>query len=433
LGVTVDEPYLTFGVQLDEPQSSPWTSPVFAVIGQKREYQGWRHRGVATPEDSDLPGLREQILSRAGTDHLVDQTDARFTDHFERGELRRSLRYFRSALREFAPDESIDARLKLIEIYGHWGKAAFREGQFEASARFLKRAVRHAAAFRHALWEDTFRIELAYVRAHQGQFGRARRTIHPVLRPRQEEPGSTGARRFLRVKALLAAAHIAADEGLRDRATRYARRGRKLFMAYPDERLRPHLRLLYGRIAALTPTLANRAAHHFAQAERGFLAFGDGDLPGLSLLSYYRGLLHVQRRDTRAALAEACRSLDLAKRHGFLPARSASLLLKSQLLLQEEVPGADRLYEEVLRDLGSVEDRVVLFKVIANLYLYSWELNEHLELTDSHLRQIHRMADLLDEETFRCLYQRYVALPVARRTLARAFGINPEELGPQEG
>lgn len=91
LGVTVDEPYLPFGVKLDAPQSTPWTSPVFAVIGERRTYSGWRHRSVATPEDSDLPSLREQILSRAGTDHLVDQTDARFTDHFERGELRNSV------------------------------------------------------------------------------------------------------------------------------------------------------------------------------------------------------------------------------------------------------------------------------------------------------------------------------------------------------
>jgi hypothetical protein len=38
-----------------------------------------------------VPHLREQILSLAGTDTLVSQTDMRFTDHFERGELRNSV------------------------------------------------------------------------------------------------------------------------------------------------------------------------------------------------------------------------------------------------------------------------------------------------------------------------------------------------------
>ena len=87
----VDEEYLPFCVNLDDPQSSPVKAPVFAAIGAERSYSDWGRAGTARPEDSDLPELQRQILCSAGCEQLVAETDKRFSDVLERGELRSSI------------------------------------------------------------------------------------------------------------------------------------------------------------------------------------------------------------------------------------------------------------------------------------------------------------------------------------------------------
>jgi tetratricopeptide (TPR) repeat protein len=344
--------------------------------------------------------------------------------HFERGDMRRSLGCFRAALRCYARDETVDARLKEIDIFGHWGKAAFREGRLSESERYLRRAIRAAGRFKYRLGYHTYRHELAHVYALGGQLERAERMALGITRGPARRGSGSGREHFLLVKCILSAGHFAVDGGEARKAARHAALARSLLEESGHPRLPGYLHLLDARVEAMGASEAAyaRALEKFELAAVSFRAFGDGDMPGLSLLAYYRGHVHIQRHDVKAALAEAVECMEIAKRSGFLPARSASLLLKSQLLLQRELPNADRLYEEVLRDLGSIHDKVVLFKVIANLYLYSWELGEQLDLTDWHMKQIRRMQEILDRETFHCLYERYVTRPVFHRALVRALG-----------
>ena len=59
-----------------------------------------------------------------------------------------------------------------------------------------------------------------------------------------------------------------------------------------------------------------------------------------------------------------------------------------------------------------------------------WEnaLDEHLDLTDRHLRQIHGMREVLEPATFDDLYEKLVTKRVARRVLERTFGVDPRRL-----
>ena len=350
---------------------------------------------------------------------------------FERGQLRKSLRYFRAAAHALTGNRTLDGRLKRIEIYGHWGKAAFREGKLEASERHLRNATRIAARLRHQIWYDTYRLELAYILSHRGDTEGAEKIARGVARRQVTRKTPNGLHRFLYMRSLLVAGHCAVDAHDHAKGRHYARKAARAHRRHAIPRLHGYLYLLRGRVAALGTSehSEQRAREAFDRAETIFAAFGDSDLPGLLRLAVYRGDLHIARGQLSEALGETVRCVELTRRHGFLPARAAGLLLTSQLLLQNEVPGADRLYEEVLRDLGAIHDHVVLFRVIANLYLYSWNLDDkQLDLTDWHLNQIHEMQKLLRPETFHRLYERYVTRPVARRLLTKTFGLDPDDI-----
>ncbi len=103
------------------------------------------------------------------------------------------------------------------------------------------------------------------------------------------------------------------------------------------------------------------------------------------------------------------------------------MLLKSQLLLEQEASHAESLYEDVLGSLGLVRNPTTLFKVIANLYLFSWELGDQLDLTAWHLGQIYSLAEVIDRETFDRLYDKLVVERVLERAASRSFGTDLEE------
>jgi hypothetical protein len=342
-----------------------------------------------------------------------------------RGRWDRVAGFFRAALREYARDGAADARLKEVEILGILGSAAAQEGRWAEAEDLLGRAVREAARLAHPFYEPSFRIELAQLAADRGDDERAASMLRIVCAKLRRRTRRSGADRFLLVAALLAAGSVSADSGLSADAEAALVEAGALLAADDHPRLRAYWHLLRGRVLALLPDAGAQrlALVELDEAERAFRGIGDGDLLGLSRVALHRGHIHLGRREILPAIERSLECMEFARAGGFLPIQARCLLLESQLLLQREVPGADRLYEEVLTSLGSIHDPVVLFKVIANLYLHSWELGDQVDLTDYHLRQIHKMAEVLDRDTFRDLYERHVSMPVAQRVLARAFGV----------
>ena len=76
----------------------------------------------------------------------------------------------------------------------------------------------------------------------------------------------------------------------------------------------------------------------------------------------------------------------------------------------------------MLRNLGSVREPAYLFKVLANLYIYSWDLEDGLELTDVHLKQIEKLREKLSPEIFERLYRAFVTERVLARFRSRFGG-----------
>ena len=91
-----------------------------------------------------------------------------------------------------------------------------------------------------------------------------------------------------------------------------------------------------------------------------------------------------------------------------------SLFLLSHALLHDN-PDRESHYEFILQKLGNVWDPVALFKIIANLYLYSWELGSNVEITATHLKQLDRLRERIPPTQYAHLYKELITDRVMAR------------------
>ncbi|MCZ6795853.1 MAG: hypothetical protein O7J95_19770, partial [Planctomycetota bacterium] len=169
----------------------------------------------------------------------------------------------------------------------------------------------------------------------------------------------------------------------------------------------------------------NRASSLLNRAEQSFRGMGVRGLHGLHRAFLIRTDLQLGTQQGQEAFEGVTRYVRLRKARR-LSVPAGAILVKSRLLTEVDVPEVDGVYEGVLRELGLVRDPLVLFQVIANLYLYTWKLNANsLDLTDLHLRQLTRLRDSLDEDVYRRLYHEYVTVPVMERWMRHMGGEPP--------
>jgi tetratricopeptide (TPR) repeat protein len=161
------------------------------------------------------------------------------------------------------------------------------------------------------------------------------------------------------------------------------------------------------------------------RAQRTLRDYGLRGLHGLAKTLVIRGQLHLRRGEADKALECCLKSLDMAKTHGYFPIRVRSLLLMSYLLVEGNFNAADRIYENVLRDLGLVHNPLLLFRVIANLYLYTWKLDDHLELTVHHLEQLLKLQEHIVPQTFRRLFAEHVTSRILDRVTGNSARRSP--------
>lgn len=171
-----------------------------------------------------------------------------------------------------------------------------------------------------------------------------------------------------------------------------------------------------------------RAWEHYRKAEKILTSNGGHPAWWMCQLYLSRGTLSLKEGDFTGVLRETARGGDLCKDRGFLLLQSDSLLLKSFLLLEWKAPRAE-IYDTILRQLGVVQDPVVLFKILSNLYIYTWDLGDRLDLTDLHLKQLQLLRKRIPPPTFERLYHTHVTARVLGR-LRRRFGVQ-EEQGPR--
>jgi len=394
------------------------------VIDVRLVIAGWRDN---RKEIIDLLRGPSSVSSGSNPCHRANKLRTLGTYFLRRASRKRAARCFQAALRTYSKAPGIDARLKVIEMMGFWGSAERLDGHGAEANTLLEGAIESAVRFRHFFYEHLFKLDLAISHADRGSLARAEELALSVVQSSKSSRRVSPALRYQRVRALSLIASFALDASDGKKAASSLKKARRALGEWDHARLEGHLHLQRGRLHALgkSARATRRALEEFDRAESCYLASGDGEANGVAKVKLYRGQVHLKQRNVQEALAQlsAC---DKLIREKLLTAdvKADALLLKSRMLLEGDVPGTDQFYEDVLGNLGAVHSPVKLFKIVSNLYLYSWDLDNRLDLTDYHLRQINQMSEVLDRPVFDNLYQRHVTRRVAWRALVRTFGVD---------
>jgi hypothetical protein len=172
-----------------------------------------------------------------------------------------------------------------------------------------------------------------------------------------------------------------------------------------------------------------RARRQLAEAEKALEkaknALGDmRDLRAQTLTALSEAWLAYDLEDFPRAVRCALDCLELARGHGAFDIEARGILLQSSVLLDGKVDAElqDKLYERVLPRLGAIGDPELLLQVLANLYLYTWESDRDIELSDLHLKQLAKLRSRIGAERFEELYHKHVTTPVFGRMQRRMFG-----------
>ncbi len=350
--------------------------------------------------------------------------------YFLRGHLSRGLGLIRSAYRRLAKDESCDAELRRTECCGLQGMIALQEGKLDLAEDLFRTTIRMATELKHEQQIAYYRQELAVSYSRRGDFDEARALMCDLLDHLNATEPRSDAQRVRRAAIEISAAQMALDRGDVEAARQHYRVAHEAFAATTEPVIQGHLALLRARL--LKEEGAARLPHALAEfqaAEHLFGGFGDGLILGLFRVSLHRAHALLRFGELDAAMTDVLRCLEYARERRYFPARAAGLLLKTQLLLQKQ-GGAkvDSMYEEVLRGLGAIANPRILFRVVANLYLHTWDRQDDLELTQYHLDQLHELKRFFDARSYERLYTRYVTMPVLHRALAEGFGETPIEV-----
>ena len=332
---------------------------------------------------------------------------------------REARRVLSCALREIGPADRPEAIHERATILAWLARATAELGDRDAAGRLVREAASMARKFRSFPLQSLVGNTAAYIQYQGGGYEQALREHLAIC----FAPSRRNVRdRSTVAMALLNGARCAFKLGRHGQSRRLVLRARPLVRACPYPQLQGYLRLLEGdlRREQAAPADLRQARKLYDAAEGIFRTQGDGCLWWLGQVCLSRGALCLREQRPVEALREAARVLELGRQEGAVDLQAESILLKSHLLLEKDIPCLD-IYEDLLRQLGLIRDPVVMFQVVANLYLYSWDLEEHIELTALHLRQLSDLRDLLPEGTFRQLYRTLVSERVFAR-FRRRFG-----------
>ena len=356
----------------------------------------------------------------------VHRLVAEASHHAKRGRLATARELVTQLERLCDGSTSLVLRLLAAPPHARLGRAYYRQGRFQDAEREFRISAELCEPVHATFWPELFAEDLAAVQVALGRPHDAHRTLarYPVPRDwRRHFDAHAIARRLLNrtfVRLELRDARGAQRE--LERAKIGVRRCPLPFHEAAIYRYRARLAVLRGRRGA-----ESRALALFRRAEELFRSpvFGSPHVLGSTLAD--RAEVHLRRGEVAEVVACVGESLRIVDDVRDLRLKMRCILLKSYLLLEARYDASrEGLYEEILRELGVVENPAVLFEIVANLYMFSWELGDRLDLTAHHLEQIEKLRAVLDADVFHRLYQKHVVMRVTQRALRTVFGVRVE-------
>ena len=383
------------------------------LSAEERDEEAWA--ALATP----LECLREPIEIGTRLTVLVGW-------HARHPESRDLLQLGDTALEVLRREEGLAARVREAQVLGFLGSCFHQRGDLVKAQSFFEQLFELGPARAFTLVRDTHVEDMALLFASQGRFSRAERALAEV--PLPQEP-RTDTERLRHVRRFLCHASIYIDCEDPVRARPLIAQALRGLRETPHPRLMGYALLTLGKYCALVrPPQVDGALRAWNKAERIFRSIGTAGVPGLVATLTAQGELYLARKDVERARECLSESLEHSRTVEHLPTRARCLLLKSLLLQAGALESPQTVHEELLRELGVVASPHLLFRVLANLYMFSWQADALQEWTSHHYQQLTRLQTQIDADVFRRLYHRYVRNRVGRRTIRRLFGCEPEDL-----
>jgi len=144
------------------------------------------------------------------------------------------------------------------------------------------------------------------------------------------------------------------------------------------------------------------------KAETIFSSLGSKGWHGLATTVLIKGELLLEKKEYLAVQKCISRSLSLAKSLQDNNLFTYSTLLSSILLSEQGVNDKEAIYEDILCKLQEIKHPLLLFRILSNLYLYSWKASRSDESCQI-IKTIHSLKTVLPALTFRQLWKTYLS------------------------
>ena len=153
------------------------------------------------------------------------------------------------------------------------------------------------------------------------------------------------------------------------------------------------------------------------KAESAFSKLGDSGRHGKATTLLIRGEWFLQKKKYNSVMACVRKSSALAKslQNNHLIAHST--LLESFLLIESGLNNKADIYSGILCKIHVIRHPDLLFRVLANLYLYSWEIPAQLDVTNQLIKKIRSLQTYIPKPIFQKLWREYVSNYVFSRLL----------------
>ena len=400
-------------------ESTPWLDTIRLMTAAARNdhQQVLRHLGLCRSDAMHPIELQEREACIGNY-------------HRNRGNVHEALAAYSKAQKASGPGASVDIRARTAFVRGtaedcrnRWrGKIGTTTVRAEEATKLARQLrcfrpyILQTVGLVHGKARTTWAIETARI----SEAARVLRDWH--LPPRLH------AKMMLHLTSLavrhhcLSKSHAGARKCLRHIA-RFEAMTKSKFMRAHCLLLRAQIIGLGSSNKHLRSSLAN-----LDMAESLFETLGDGLQTGTYRTLVERARIYANHGDQKRACASIRRAIDTAHAVGLVNAPETVAFFNSQLLLFDEAsPNRDDTYDEILHDLHSVRCPESRFRIVSNLYLYTWTTDRHFDLHVRHLDQIRSLESELNPRLYHALYDRYVAGPVLRRAQGLGFGSTPLE------
>ena len=162
------------------------------------------------------------------------------------------------------------------------------------------------------------------------------------------------------------------------------------------------------------------------KAESTFSKLGRNGWHGKATTLLIKGEWLLQNREYDSLMICIQQSSDIALLLQDHQLRAYPTLLKSFLLLNGDLKSGAELYKEIQSEIHTIRHPDILFRILSNLYLYSWELPDQLHTTSRLIKEIQALQTSFPKPLFQKLWKKHISSKVFSRLLPNSAICNTE-------